>query len=185
MTATKIQTVILMGPPGAGKGVQSQLLADAWSAIHISSGDLLRQAADPRVVAIMNQGLAVPSEDFTAIMREAVLALPPDRSVVFDGVTIRPAEVPWMLDLLKQIGRRLDRVILLKVDENTTNDRALKRNRGDDAKQIERWRRYRDETMQSIELYRQLGLLIEVDGTGTTTEVAARVANALELSRGR
>lgn len=179
MTDKIIQTVILMGPPGAGKGVQSELLAEAWSAIHLSSGKLLRQAADPRVVAIMNEGLAVPSADFEAIMHQVVLALPKDRSVVFDGVTIRPREVPWMLDLLHDGGRRLDHVILLKVDEHITNDRANERGRHDDAKQVERWRRYREETLQSIELYRQLGLVIEVDGTGTIAEVAARIQTVL------
>jgi len=179
MTNKMIQTVIIMGPPGAGKGVQSELLAKTWSAIHLSSGEMLRQAADPRLIAIMNKGLAVPSEDFKTIMRQAVLALPQDRSAVFDGATIRPAEVPWMLDLLKECGRRLDRVILLRVDENVTNERANKRGRHDDAKQTERWHRYRAETLQSIELYRRLGLLTEIDGTGTITAVAARIQDAL------
>lgn len=182
MTPNKIQTVILMGPPGAGKGVQSQLLAAAWSAIHLSSGELLRQAANPRVVSIMNHGLSAPSDDFKAIMRRAVLALPKDRSVVFESVTIVPGEVPWLLDLLREIGRSLDHVIVLEVDESITNDRASVRGRHDDAKQIERWRRYREETLQSIELYRQLGLVIEVDGSGTIAEVAARIQAVLNPS---
>lgn len=178
MTAT-IQTVIIMGPPGAGKGVQSELLAKAWSAVHLSSGELLRQTADPRLIAIMGTGLAVPPEDFEAVMRRAVLALPKDRSVVFDGVTIRSVEVPWMLNLLRESGRRLDRVILLRVDENVANERVSKRDRYDDAKEAERWHRYRAETLQSIELYRRLGLLTEIDGTGTTADVAARIQDAL------
>lgn len=173
--------IILMGPPGAGKGTQSRILAEKMGAVHLSSGDILRGTRDEKLKAIMVSGGLVPSEDVCRVVGEAIDEVPKSQPIVLDAFTRMLPEAKWLQKHLAKIGRRTEAVVLLKVNEEEAVKRnSLRHREDDDAKaQAERWRLYNQETAPVFEFYKELGILKEVDGVGTVEEVAERIQAAL------
>ncbi|HEX9303693.1 MAG TPA: adenylate kinase [Thermoanaerobaculia bacterium] len=183
--------LIFLGPPGSGKGTQAKLLAERFGVPAISTGDMLRDAVrrgtplGRRAQAIMEAGELVPDEVVIGLVRERV-SLPDARNgFLLDGFprTIEQAEA---LDrILEGNGASLDGVIKLLVPEGTLVERLLGRaaleGRSDDRRETvaERLRVYREKTAPLVEHYRGLGLLQEVDGSGSVEEVAGRIDQAL------
>jgi adenylate kinase len=159
--------IVIMGLAGAGKGEQSARMAERYSAEHISTGALMREQEDPEMVKIMNSGGLVPEWYFKKILKTAILKTPVNRTIILEGVTKKPDEVPWLLDLVESQGRRVNAVIVLEIDATTQKERTSGRGRADDdpAIQEERWRCWHEETSISIERYRQAGIcMITLDG---------------------
>lgn len=173
--------VIVMGPPGAGKGTQSELLARRLKGIHLSSGQLLRQRRDTKLAATMAAGELVDSTEIEAIMTEVMSKVSAGQPIILDGFTRMVSEAEWLTDHLKSIGRAAATVIYLKIDRAESLARNLKRGRPDDRPevQVERWREYDRVTLPVLDYYRQLGLLHEVDGEGSVETVAERVTAVL------
>ncbi len=179
--------VLILGPPGSGKGTQSKRLALDLGTEVRSTGDLLRQEADPRLMEIMASGALVPEEEIQRILAEALKHLE-GRPLILDGATRKPQEAEWLLGLLPTIGRRLLAVIVLKLEEEAGRDRIARgnRDRQDDHPecQDERWREFRDHTLQSIAIYDRVGLLEEINGNQDTDKVYRDVLAALHKRAG-
>ncbi len=177
------RVIVVVGPPNAGKGTQVGLLAKRLGAVHFSAGDLIRRENDPRIMAIHDRGELIASEDIQRLVGAAIKAVPLEQPVVFDGAK-KLAEAEWLMDFLPQLGRRLNRVVSLVLDENEARRRSEARDggRADDAAEVqgERWRLYRRDVTPAIDLYRRHNLLVEVDAAGTREQVAERVWRALE-----
>jgi adenylate kinase len=173
--------VLVLGPPGAGKGTQAAILAERLGAVHLSSGQMLRDSRDPAIVSLLARGELARTEDFLRVVGAALEAIPADRPVVLDGVGRMLPEAEWLLAQLERMGRSLPRVVYLDVGADDARQRALARGRADDdpEAQVLRWRRFQEETLPVVDLYRARGLLIEVDGGGTIDDVASRVKEAL------
>lgn len=173
--------VIIMGPPGAGKGTQSKLLAQRLGGVHISSGEVLRNANDPELAKVMNAGGLVPSEDVCRLVGESIKAVSVERPIVLDGFTRMIGEAQWLQEQLPQLERSIKAVVMLSVDANEGKERNLARGRGDDeiASQQKRWELYYQETEPVLNFYKQQGVLKEVDGVGSIEEVAKRVWEAI------
>ena len=116
--------VILLGPPGVGKGTQGVLLAEGKAWKHVATGDILRanrREGTPlgrEAQKYMDAGELVPDELIVAMVKDTLGALPPSGGVVFDGF---PRTVPQAesLDLaLQELGRRVDRVVVLEADDD-------------------------------------------------------------------
>jgi adenylate kinase len=125
--------IILLGPPGAGKGTQAQRLVDERGMIQLSTGDILRAAVkagtDIGKMAdeIMKAGKLFPDELMAEILGEHMDAIPADKGLIFDGYP-RTARQAKLLDgLLSSRGRTLDYVIELEVDEDALVDRITGR----------------------------------------------------------
>lgn len=125
--------VVLLGPPGVGKGTQGVLLAEGKGWRHLATGDILRthrQEATPlgrEAQRYMDAGELVPDALVLAMTREALGVLPQDQGVVFDGFprTVPQAEA---LDLLlEELGRRVDRVVVLEADDEVLVQRIAGR----------------------------------------------------------
>jgi adenylate kinase len=174
---------IIMGAPNAGKDVQAERLAEKIGAKHLSSGALLREDNDPRLMAIMARGDLVPEEDFRRIIRDAVAKVPAAQPIVLAGVAKKPGEAEWLLEHLPEAGRSITGVVLLEIDREVSHERSMKRGRFDDdpAVQDERWQRYYEETLRSMEVFDKAGLLVKVDGGGTPDEVTSLIMAALGL----
>lgn len=116
--------VILLGPPGAGKGTQGVLLAEAMAWRHISTGDLLRAARREGTdlgrdaQRYMDAGELVPDRLIIDLVREVLAELPADRGVVFDGFPRTVAQAEALDGVLNALGRRVDRVVVVEAPDD-------------------------------------------------------------------
>lgn len=116
--------IILLGPPGAGKGTQAGRLEDEHGMIQLSTGDMLRAAVKAgtevglKAKALMDAGELVPDEVVSGIIGDKLDELGPDQGVIFDGYPRTAAQAESLDDILAARGRKLFRVIELEVDED-------------------------------------------------------------------
>lgn len=171
---------LVIGPPASGKGTQSELLAVRLGATHLSSGQALRETKNEAILARLASGDLAKTEDFLQVVAEALAQVDPDTPIVLDAVGRMLPEAQWLVKTLKALGRRLERVIYLDVEETEAKNRALKRGRPDDdpTAQPLRWQRFKEETLPVVEYYRSREVLKEVDGSGSVEETAAKVLQA-------
>jgi len=178
-----------MGPPNAGKKTQADILAEQLWGRRISSGQLLRDSEDPRIVEIMARGELVPIEDFMAILEPAIMAVPWTMPIILEGVTKRPEEVKWLLDLLETLGRNLACVIVLEIGQEISlarsgSRRNETRRRLDNAAEVQdtRWKLWETETLQSISNYADSGChIIRITCTRGMSKQHVAAAIALEM----
>ncbi len=173
--------IIVLGPPGAGKGTQCILLADRLGAVHLSSGEILRKSKDPLVLDRLASGKLMLVNLFRRAVEEALNQIPDSQPIILDGVGRMRSEVKWLLRQLQQRKRSIKAVINLVVGQNEALKRNAVRGRLDDNAEVqgERWREYNRHMLQTMEVYRQQGLLRDVDGMGSVEEVAERVRREL------
>ena len=122
--------IILLGPPGAGKGTQATRLVDSRGMVQLSTGDMLRAAVKAgtpvglQAKALMESGSLVPDEVVSGIIGEALDALAADTGVIFDGYPRTEAQAHSLDTILADRGRTLDHVIELEVDEDALVERV-------------------------------------------------------------
>ena len=125
--------IILLGPPGAGKGTQAAQLVESRGMVQLSTGDMLRAAVKAgtpvglQAKAVMESGGLVSDEIVSGIIGEALDALSADKGVIFDGYPRTEAQAHSLDDILSARGRTLDHVIELEVDENALVERITGR----------------------------------------------------------
>lgn len=115
--------VILLGPPGVGKGTQGARLCDELGLVHVSTGDLLRQARrdgtslGQQAQEYMDRGELVPDAVIMGMVREALEALPDGSGVIFDGFPRTVPQAEGLDAVLSDLDRQVDRVVLLEADD--------------------------------------------------------------------
>ena len=125
--------IILLGPPGAGKGTQATRLVDSRGMVQLSTGDMLRAAVKAgtpvglQAKALMESGSLVPDEVVSGIIGEALDALAADTGVIFDGYPRTEDQAHSLDTILADRGRTLDHVIELEVDEDALVERITGR----------------------------------------------------------
>jgi adenylate kinase len=125
--------IILLGPPGAGKGTQAQRLVESRGMVQLSTGDMLRETrkADTplgrQVAQVMDSGALVSDEIVSAMIDEKLAGLSPETGVIFDGYPRTEAQAHSLDTILAGRGRKLDRVIELDVDEDALVERITGR----------------------------------------------------------
>jgi len=180
------ELVLLMGPPGAGKDTHAATLADEAGAVFTSTGQLMREANDPKLNAIMATGGLVPEEDLQRVLTDAIKSLE-GHPLILAGATKKPKEAAWLLQMLPEIDRRILVVVYLRLDAETGRQRIAQggRGRADDDPAVQERRRveFETETMQSLEIYWQAGLLKTVDATASPERVYERVSDTIRWQR--
>jgi adenylate kinase len=183
--------LLLLGPPGAGKGTQARRLSARLGVLQISTGEMLRaaQAAGTglgrQVKAIMERGELVPDDVVIRVVEEWFGQPDAQKGFILDGFPRTLKQAKALDALLAKLGLRLERCVAIQVDEEELVDRLLKRSqlehRTDDDEPTIRKRMevYRERTAPLIAYYRSRGALAEVDGLGTVEEVARRIDEAL------
>ncbi len=184
--------LILMGPPGAGKGTQATAIAERLGIPAISTGDIFRHhiknqtEIGQQVQAITAAGGYVPDELTNEIVQGRLTEPDASEGFLLDGYPRTVGQVDFLDKLMAGQGHRIGGVLELVVDEDVLVTRLLNRaaeqGRVDDTEEVirERMAIYRAETEPLTDLYAEHGVLIRVDGMGEVDEVAARLAAAVE-----
>ena len=182
---------LLIGPPGAGKGTQAALLANAYSIPAISTGDIFRANVKNetelglKVKSIMDRGEYVPDSLTNELIRDRLSHEDAEAGFLLDGYPRTNDQVNELDDILTSQHRILDAVILLVADTDELVRRLLKRaqeqDRADDTEDVIRHRQnvYLEQTQPLIEIYSARDLVVEIDGLGQVGEVTERILNAL------
>ena len=183
---------LLLGPPGAGKGTQAQLLVERLGIPQISTGDMLRAAVAAgsevgrQAKSYMDAGKLVPDAVVIGVAEERLSRPDAKKGFILDGFPRTAAQAEALDRMLPKLGCELERCVALTVDEDELVKRLLRRaaleGRSDDneASIRTRMREYREKTEPLIAYYRKRGALREVNGLGEIDEVARRIAQALD-----
>ena len=184
--------LVLFGPPGAGKGTQSEKLIQKYGFVHISTGDLFRwhtkndTALGKRVKEIMNSGSLVPDEITIAMLKEELDKNPQAKGFLFDGFPRTVAQAEALDKFMKDNGTAIHHVIALDVTEAELRTRIAKRrtesNRADDEedKLNKRVTEYFTKTVHVLPFYNKQGRLKTVHGIGEINDIFNNICNILD-----
>src|SRR5882757_5894553 len=184
--------LVLFGPPGAGKGTQSEKLIAKYGFVHISTGDLFRwhtkndTALGKRVKEIMNSGALVPDEITIAMLKEELDKNPKAKGFLFDGFPRTVAQAEALDQFMKDNGSAIHHVIALDVTEEELRARIAKRrtveNRPDDQEEKlnKRITEYFSKTIHVLPYYEKQNRLNTVHGIGIIDDIFANVCKAID-----
>ena len=185
--------LILMGPPGAGKGTQATFVAEHFGIPAISTGDIFRANVSQgtplglEVQRYMDIGEYVPDSITNEMVRNRIGEADAASGFLLDGYPRTLAQVDELDDMIGVSGHRLDAAVVLTVDLDEIVARLLQRaqveGRADDTEEVIRRRQevYAAETEPLVDVYRQRGIVVEVDGMGEVADVTARIFDALDV----
>lgn len=194
---TQAVRLLIVGPPGAGKGTQATLIAETYGVPAISTGDIFREniknqtELGKQVEAIVSTGSYVPDELTNAIVADRLTQADAQAGFLLDGYPRTVDQVHALDALLRADGGELDAVVLLEADVDEVVQRLLKRaqeqGRADDTEEVIRHRQevYAEQTAPLISLFDERGIVLRVNGLGTVDEVAGRIQSALRERLGR
>ena len=186
--------LVLLGPPGAGKGTQAARLAEKLGVPAISTGDIFRSnikngtELGRRVQDITASGALVPDELTNELVRDRLAQADAVDGFLLDGYPRNVAQVAALDEILAAAGTELDLAVELTVDPQVVVDRLTKRaqieGRADDTEDVVRHRLdvYAEQTAPISRVYAARGLLVQVDGLGEVDEVTARLLAVLSPS---
>lgn len=180
--------IVLLGAPGSGKGTQGQMLMERRGIPQISTGDLLRAAVAAgsalglKAKAAMDAGELVADEVVIGMIRERLNEPDTANGYILDGFPRTRAQAEALDELLVELGKPLDGVVHLDVDEEEIVKRLLERGRSDDTEETirNRMKVFHDQTHPLLEYYRERGLLATVKGSGDLEEIYSSIEAALD-----
>ena len=182
--------IVLLGPPGAGKGTQAELLASQLGVPAISTGDMLRQAVASgtelggKVQGIMASGALVDDATMADVVKDRLAKVDARPGFLLDGYPRTLPQARTLEGILTGTGRELDAVLCVEVPEEELVRRAVLRGRADDSESVvrERLRHYREKTEPLIGYYKERGLLYPIDGNLPIEKVTSQMLIALGVN---
>jgi adenylate kinase len=183
--------LVLLGPPGAGKGTQAARLAEQLGVPAISTGDIFRAnikggtELGRKVQEYTSRGALVPDEVTNEMVRDRLAQPDAAQGFLLDGYPRNVAQVAELEQILEETGRTLDAALEITADADVVVERLLKRaqieGREDDTESVIRHRLdvYAEQTAPISDVYAERDLLVQVDGIGAVDEVTERLLAAL------
>ena len=184
--------LLLIGPPGAGKGTQAARLAEAYGIPAISTGDIFRENVKNETElgreakGFMDRGEYVPDSLTNALVRDRLSQPDAKNGFLLDGYPRTADQVAELDDILAEQGSALTAVVQLVADTDEVVrrllNRAIEQGRADDTEEVIRHRMdvYAEQTAPLIDVYSSRNLVREVDGLGAVAEVTERILSALK-----
>ncbi len=184
--------IVLFGPPGSGKGTQSERIIDRYGLTHFSTGDMLREelAAETelglRAKSIMERGELISDEIIVGMIGNRIREESSAEGFIFDGFPRTVAQAATLDQLLEELDMKIDVMLGLEVDRQELIDRLLKRGQqqgrsDDNLETIEnRIRVYEEQTAPVMEYYRSRGKYRGVNGVGSIEEIFDRLTKILD-----
>jgi adenylate kinase len=185
--------LIIMGPPGAGKGTQAKFIAEHFGIPAVSTGDIFRRNVSEgtelgvEAKRYMDAGEYVPDEVTNLMVRNRIDEPDAEHGFLLDGYPRTLSQVEELDGMIRYTGHQLDAVVCLTVDQDEIVQRLLQRaqieGRADDTEEVIRRRQevYLEQTEPLIDVYRKRDIVVEVDGMGEVSEVTERVFAALDV----
>ncbi|MEQ3835521.1 adenylate kinase [Lawsonella clevelandensis] len=178
--------LVLVGPPGAGKGTQATLLAEKLGIPHVSTGDLFRANIGEgtelglEAKSYMDSGNLVPAELTNRMVDARLDEADAQNGFLLDGFPRSVKQADALKEMLDGRGVTLDAVVEFQVDEDTVVERMLARGRADDTEDVIRNRMavYRSETEPLIDYYKDV--IIPINAVGTVEDIHERTMAALQ-----
>ena len=184
--------IILMGPPGVGKGTQATNIVEKFGILHLSTGDILRAEVGGntelgrKAKEFMEAGKLVPDKLLLNMMENRLQQNDCTNGYLLDGFPRTIPQAEGLESILNKINHKIDYVISLTADETELVNRLVLRGkesgRSDDTEEVirERQQVYWELTSPLSDFYRERKLLNEVDGLGTISEITNRIFKAME-----
>ena len=185
--------VVLFGPPGAGKGTQSERLIEKYGLIHLSTGDVFRANIKGETElgklakSYMDQGQLVPDQVTINMLKSEVEKATDPKGFIFDGFPRTNAQAEALDDFLASLGTSISVMLALEVEEEELKKRLKKRaeisGRADDADPAvieNRIRVYNNETAPVKSFYQNQDKYIGINGIGSIDEITARLFTAID-----
>ena len=186
-----MKKVVLLGPPGSGKGTQSKFLVEKFGFIQISTGDLLRDQVQQKdslmgkeISEIMNNGELVPDEIVIKLIIGKITIFK-EKNIIFDGFPRNINQAKVLDESLEKISVSLDKAIFINVDYEILKERIISRinESGDDNKRsddnvqtlVKRIDVYKKNTLPIVEYYKEKGILSEINGMLKIEEVSQQI----------
>ncbi len=185
--------IALFGPPGAGKGTQSEYLIQKYHLHYISTGDLLRKeiseksALGMQAQNIIASGGLVSDEIIVQIMEKTITSHPQANGFLFDGFPRTYTQAYILEGLMIKLNTQLDALISIKVSEEVSLERLVSRgktsSRSDDNEEVilNRLREYNDKTLPVLNFYQAKGLVTEIDGTQSIDDVKEHISQIINV----
>lgn len=189
--------IIIFGPPGAGKGTQSERLIEKYQLVHISTGDLFRAhikndtAIGKKVKEYTNNGILVPDELTIAMLKEVLDQNKDAGGFIFDGFPRTVPQAEALDKFMQENNTAIHAIVALDVSEAEVRARIEKRksieNRADDEEATVNRRigEYFGKTIHVLPYYEQQGRLLKVNGMGQIDDIFGQITAAIEKATGK
>jgi adenylate kinase len=187
--------IVLFGPPGAGKGTQSERLIEKYGLVHLSTGDVFRANIKGETElgtlakSYMDAGQLVPDEVTINMLRSEVLKHDNPKGFIFDGFPRTNAQAQALDEFLASLQTKISLMLALEVEENELKTRLLKRaevsGRPDDADPAVIEKRitvYKNETAPVKAFYKAQDKFVAIDGIGSIDEITQRLFSAIDTN---